>query len=90
VKTVRTECLEHFVIFGQRHLRHLLKEFCAHYHTERYHQGLGGRLIQPRPSASNDTGYSDRSCAIRVSVDSSDSTIGRLRDVPDKFSDTTG
>jgi putative transposase len=27
VKTVRTECLDHFVIFGERHLRHLLKEF---------------------------------------------------------------
>jgi hypothetical protein len=30
VKTVRTECLEDFVIFGERHLRHLLKEFEAH------------------------------------------------------------
>jgi putative transposase len=35
VKTVRTECLDHFVIFGDRHLRHLLKEFMAHYLTER-------------------------------------------------------
>ena len=56
VKTVRTECLEPFVIFGQRHLRHLLQEFLAHYHTERFHQGLGGQLIRPRSSASNDTG----------------------------------
>jgi hypothetical protein len=56
VKTVRTECLEHFVIFGERHLRHLLEEFMAHYHTERHHQSLGGRLIHPRPSASNDAG----------------------------------
>jgi putative transposase len=44
-----------FVIFGESHLRHLLKEFVAHYHTERYHQGIGGRLIRPRTSASNDT-----------------------------------
>jgi transposase InsO family protein len=55
VKTVRTECLDDFVIFGERHLRHLLQEFLVHYHTERYHQSLGGRLIQPRPSPSNDT-----------------------------------
>jgi transposase InsO family protein len=55
VKTARTECLDHFVIFSERHLRHLLKEFVAHYNTERYHQGIGGQIIRPRPAASNDT-----------------------------------
>jgi hypothetical protein len=55
VKTARTECLDHFVIFGERHLRHLLNQFVAHYHSERYHQGIGGRLIRPRPSTSDDT-----------------------------------
>jgi hypothetical protein len=55
VKTARTECLDHFVIFGERHLRHLLQEFVAHYHTERYHQGIGGRIIRPTASATNDT-----------------------------------
>ena len=55
VKTVRTECLDQFLVFGERHLRHLLNEFVTHYHTERYHQGIGGQLIRPRPSPSNDT-----------------------------------
>jgi putative transposase len=54
VKTIRNECLDEFVIFGERHLRHLLHEFCAHYHGERFHQGLGGRLIKPSVSPSND------------------------------------
>jgi hypothetical protein len=54
VKTVRAQCLEHFVIFGQRHLQHLLHEFVAHYLTERFHQGLGGRLVTPRPRPGND------------------------------------
>ena len=54
VKAIRTECLDHFVIFGERHLRHLVHEFCAHYDEERFHQGLGGRLIKPRTSPSND------------------------------------
>jgi putative transposase len=58
VKTVRTECLQHFVIFGQRYLRHLLDEFTTHYLRERCHQGLGGRLVVPRPSASNDNAES--------------------------------
>jgi putative transposase len=54
VKTVRTECLDHFVIFGERHLRHLVKEFMGHYLTERYHQGIGSQIIRPRASPSND------------------------------------
>ncbi|MGZ3357581.1 MAG: integrase core domain-containing protein [Isosphaeraceae bacterium] len=54
VRTVRSECLDHFVIFGERHLRHLLAEFVAHYHSERYHQGIGGRLILPLPAPNAD------------------------------------
>jgi Integrase core domain len=55
VRTVRSECLDHFVIFGERHLRVLLREFMEHYMTERYHQGLSGRLIRPDVCPSNDT-----------------------------------
>jgi hypothetical protein len=50
VKTVRDECLNHLVLFGERHLRYVIKEFMAHYHRERFHQGLGGQLIEPRPA----------------------------------------
>ena len=39
VRSVRSECLEHFVIFGEQHLRYLLREFVEHYHTERYIKG---------------------------------------------------
>ena len=56
VKTVRDECLRHFVIFGERHLRHLLREFVTHYNAERFHQALRGQLIRPPTSASNDNG----------------------------------
>ena len=54
VRTVRTECLNHFVIFGELHLRHLLREFVAHYLTERFHQGLGGQLIEAQQVFEND------------------------------------
>ena len=54
VKTVRGECLARFVIFGERHMRHLIREFGAHYQTERYHQGLGSQIITPTPTPSND------------------------------------
>jgi putative transposase len=56
VKTIRTECLEHFVIFGERHLRYLLKQFTDHYLAERYHQAIGSQLIRPRALPSNDNG----------------------------------
>ena len=38
VKTIKYECLDQFVIFGERHL---IKEFLDHYMTERFHQGIG-------------------------------------------------
>jgi transposase len=54
VRTIRSECLEHFVIFGERHLRHLVGTFVDHYLTGRYHQGLGGQLITADRSRRND------------------------------------
>jgi hypothetical protein len=33
--------LDHFVVRGEAHLRHLLKEFVAHSNAERLHQGVG-------------------------------------------------
>jgi putative transposase len=56
VRTVREECLNKFVIFGESHLRHLLSEFERHYNCERYHQGLGGKLLIAKVSVHNDNG----------------------------------
>jgi hypothetical protein len=54
VKTIRTECLDQFVIFGERHLRYLVGTFVEHYLGERFHQGLGGRLVAAQPSPGDD------------------------------------
>jgi putative transposase len=43
VLSVRKECLDHFVVFGEKHLRYLLTEFLEHYHAERPHQGRENR-----------------------------------------------
>ncbi len=32
---------------GESHLRELIREYMAHYHAERPHQGLGGAFVQP-------------------------------------------
>jgi putative transposase len=45
VQTVEHECLDHFVVFGEAHLRYLLEQFLDHYHLERPHQGLGKRPL---------------------------------------------
>ncbi len=40
VKSIKTECLEQFVLFGENSLRHVIREYLAHYHVERNHQGI--------------------------------------------------
>lgn len=40
-----TECLDHFIIFGEGHMRHVAEEFIAHYNEERPHQGKGNNLL---------------------------------------------
>ncbi len=48
VQTVKNECTDKMIFFGQKHLEHVLSEFVAHYHEERPHQGLGNRrIVQP-------------------------------------------
>jgi transposase InsO family protein len=49
VRSIKEECLGRMIFFGQASLRHALQNYMAHYHTERNHQGLGNRLLQPVP-----------------------------------------
>jgi transposase InsO family protein len=49
VKSIKEECLNRVVPLGERHLRHLIGQFAAHYHRERNHQGLGNELIDQPP-----------------------------------------
>ena len=53
---VRFPAATRLVIFGERHLRHLLKEFGEHYLTERHHQAIGSQIIRPTAAPSNDNG----------------------------------
>lgn len=39
VQTLRFEMLDHFIVFGEKHLRHLLDGFLEHSHELRPHQG---------------------------------------------------
>ncbi len=45
--SVRRECLDHVVIFTERHLRRLAAEYVAYYNQARPHQGLNQRIPAP-------------------------------------------
>ena len=45
VRSVKSECLDKMIFFGERSLRRAVDQFIAHYHAERNHQGLGNELI---------------------------------------------
>jgi putative transposase len=54
VRTAKTECLDHMLIYGRRHLERVLGAYVAHYLQERPHRGLGlatpsGRSASARP-----------------------------------------
>ena len=55
VLSIKSECLNKIIPFGEEHLRQIIREYMAHYHTERNHQGLHSRIICPdEPIAKND------------------------------------
>jgi putative transposase len=37
IGSIRRECLDHVVVFGERHLRRLLTAYFAYYHQARTH-----------------------------------------------------
>ena len=51
VKSVKDECLSKLILFGEASLRRALREFIAHYHGERNHQGKNNVLLFPSTSA---------------------------------------
>jgi transposase InsO family protein len=55
VRTIKESCLNRMILFGEGSLRRAVREFEAHYHHERNHQGLGNVLIFP-------TGPQTQSC----------------------------
>ena len=55
VRSIKEECLGRMIFFGEAALGRALREYVAHYNTERPHQGLGNRVIvrpaEPRSSS---------------------------------------
>ena len=66
IQTIQVECMDHFLVFGEKHFDYLVKEYIEHYHTERPHQALGNRVvIGGTPPASLDS-IDTMSCRTRL------------------------
>jgi len=47
VRSIKSECLNNMLIFGETHLRYCVEQCCLHYYHERPHQGLSNNIIEP-------------------------------------------
>ena len=47
MRSLKVECLNRMIIFGENSLQKAVNEYLRHYHQERNHQGLNNRLIVP-------------------------------------------
>ena len=56
MRSVKEECLERMVFFGERSLHAAVIAFLTHYHAERNHQALDNRLIDPGEEVGRTTG----------------------------------
>lgn len=45
VQAIKHECLNHFVVFGECHLEHLIRGYETYYNSARPHQGIGNATI---------------------------------------------
>ena len=54
IRSIKSECLDRMLIFGEAHLRYCIEQYIAHYHTERAHQGLDNNIIEPPPQGTGD------------------------------------
>lgn len=56
VRSIKEEALEQMLMLGERFLYQVIRQYLAHYLTERNHQGLGNQLITPEPARSDQGG----------------------------------
>ena len=45
--SLKSECIERRIFFSEQSLRTAIGQFVLHFHSERNHQGLGNRIIDP-------------------------------------------
>ena len=48
IGSIRRECLDHVIVFNERHLLRILRSYCEYYHTSRTHMALDDNAPLPR------------------------------------------
>jgi putative transposase len=56
IRSLKEECLDRMILHGEKSLRKTVCEFLVHYHSERNHQGLNNRQIEPEDGVGQITG----------------------------------
>ncbi len=51
--SIKSECLDQMIFFGEESLHRAVQEYLTHYHAERNHQGLANALIEPEASGTD-------------------------------------
>ena len=64
MRSIKEECLERIIFFGEKALKNAVSEFLTHYHQERNHQGLNNQLLQPGTEVGHNAG--DVACRERL------------------------
>lgn len=79
IRSVKEEMLSKLILFGERALRHALKEYTTHFHAERPHQGISNVIPFPTSQPANDR-ERPRCASLYASVSVSDwpATIRRV------------
>ena len=49
MRTIKRECINKMILFGEQHVRHVVEEYVAHYNEERPHSGIDHNV--PAPSS---------------------------------------
>jgi hypothetical protein len=61
IRSIRSECLEQLILFGQRSLAYVVREYLAHHQLERNHQGLDNVIPFPDERLRSNTGHITKS-----------------------------
>jgi putative transposase len=64
--SVRRECLDHFLIFGEQQLSRVLRTYIAYFNQARPHQGIQQQLPDPLASSAPFSDQSGKICAAPV------------------------
>ena len=56
IGTLRRDCIDHLIVVGENHLRRILRDYLAYYHSFRTHLSLEKDSPEPRKVESPDQG----------------------------------